>query len=261
MSPGLSLLVNTAFDTLNWMDDNKITIQQNLLEGNIADSNINPDGNSIGSIGKEWDTLDEPISTTLMRDVNGIAVKLKHILVPISSCDTYKNVLKNWDLWGPLILCTFISLTLHHNEEQSNGMIYVGPHFAEIFVLIWLGTYLVSLNFKLLICSPRRRNHIDKGNPLSSPSLFQLLCVFGYCLAPACIGITLLNIVASILSLQFKHLIYEKLFIGILFGFVWPTFASVKILGRYQEKEKKALAIYPIALFYFVLSLVIITSH
>jgi len=250
---------------LNWMDNNTVmSSDMSTLEGYIADdknTKSNPtNGLRIDGMNQEWDTLDEPIRDTLMRDIKSIYTKLKFIIVPISSSDTYKYVLKDWDLWGPLILCTFMALTLHHNEEQSkSGMTLVGPHFAEIFVLIWFGNCLVSINYKLLNSSSRRR---DKSSPIgSSPSTFQLLCVFGYCLAPPSLGIILLKLVSVFLNLQIKYLFIEKFLVGILFGFVWPTFSSVRILSKYQEKDKRLLAIYPIGLFYFVLSWAIITSH
>src|SRR5581483_8602088 len=91
----------------------------NSLQGNIEDKIGN--NVDVNVLGKEWDTLDEPILDTLLRDVRGIASKVRHIFMPLSSADIYKNVLKNWDLWGPLILCTFMSLTLHHNDGSSSS--------------------------------------------------------------------------------------------------------------------------------------------
>jgi hypothetical protein len=168
--------------------------------------------------------------------------------------------MKDWDLWGPLILCTFLALTLHHNQHNYSSTLLVGPHFSEIFLLLWFANSLISLNYKLLISSSRKRS--DKSSAIgSNPSTFQLLCVFGYCLAPPSLGVIILKIVSMSLNLQVKYLFYQKLIIGILFGFVWPTISSVKILSKYQEKDKRLLAIYPIGLFYFVLSWAIITSH
>lgn len=190
-----------------------------------------------------------------MRDVKSIVVKLKYISIPVSSAAIHKNVLKDWDLWGPLILCTFMALNLHHNETDQS----FGPHFAEIFVLLWFGSYIVSLNYKLLSASSKRKS-LEK-NLYMPPSIFQLLCVFGYCLAPPAIGIIVLKLVSSFFAFQLKYLFYEKLLIGILLGFIWPTASAVKILARFQEKEKRFLAIYPVALFYFVLSWMIITTH
>lgn len=47
------------------------------------------------------DTLDEAVSVTIMRDLNAIGSKIVQVLNP-----TGKNaVLRDWDLWGPLIVC------------------------------------------------------------------------------------------------------------------------------------------------------------
>lgn len=45
------------------------------------------------------DTLDEPISETLMRDLTGIVTKVRHVILPTSKSDAYKSILKDWDLW------------------------------------------------------------------------------------------------------------------------------------------------------------------
>ena len=179
----------------------------------------------------EWNTLDEPILDTLMRDLASIMAKLKLIVVPIASKDNYRNVLKDWDLWGPLLVTTFLALTLHHNQEtSSSGTLLVGPHFAQIFVLIWFAKCVVSLNYKLLNTRRKQRNPSDKTMANSNtPTTFQLLCVFGYCLTPTALGVILLYILSILMKSSLKQLFYEKLVIGIVFGFVWPTLSSLRI--------------------------------
>ncbi|RWS05167.1 integral membrane protein-like protein [Dinothrombium tinctorium] len=227
-----------------------------LLEGEIAeDSSRKQSAN--GYKAKNLDTLDEPIVDTLLRDLKGIFVKVKHILFPLSQSDANKSLLRDWDLWGPLILCTFVALILHHGDDNVDGK--VGPHFAEIFVLIWFGSLVVSLNYKLLALSTVRRKSSTKA--VVCPSIFQLLCVFGYCLSPPSSGILLLKVISFILNPPSVYMFYCKLFIGTVLGFILPTLSAVKILQNYQDKEKRLLAIYPIALFYFILSWVIISSH
>lgn len=254
---------NDIDDQLDWIDEIKMQQDVVLLEGDMmstdspSTSSINiKSSHSGGSHVPSMDTLDEPISETLLRDLKGIASKTRHILLPTSSSGAYKSVLKDWDLWGPLLLCTFMGLTLHHNGDGR-----VGPHFAEIFVLIWLGSYVVGLNYKLLSLAPTRRKTSGKNALLASPSIFQLLCVLGYCLVPPCGGIILLKAIESVFTLQMHNLLYEKLFVGTLLGFIWPTVSAVRILSRYQDQEKRLLAIYPIALFYFIISWFIISAH
>lgn len=58
------------------------------------------------------DTLDEPVSVTLLRDLGAVWNKLKQVLVPVAS---NKNVLRDWDLWGPLLLCLVLSMYAFHD--------------------------------------------------------------------------------------------------------------------------------------------------
>lgn len=246
----------------------------------------------------DYNQLDEPILDTLMRDLSGIYKKIKIIALPLSSYDIYKVVLRGWDLWGPLILCTFLAFNLHNSESNHY---HRGPQFADIFVLVWFGSCIVSLNYRLLSISSVNnqqnlmanlktadpmleeptfnRNSSNKGDTvpekgetahstvqitqyetpfqslISPPSIFQLMCVFGYCLVAPCFGLVLLKL------FSFTRLFFERIIVGLLFGFAWPTFCSIRILIRYQHPDKRALAIYPIGLFYFVLSCMIILNH
>lgn len=51
------------------------------------------------------------------------------------------------DLWGPLVLCTFMATILQgSSDSQYDG----GPEFAQVFVLVWIGAMVVTLNSKLL---------------------------------------------------------------------------------------------------------------
>lgn len=172
---------------------------------------------------------------------------------------------------GPLVMCTFFCLTLNHDAGKDGSK---GPHFAEIFLLIWMGFYAVGINFKLLaIASRRRTSAVSPGSPESSssraafgmylvpPSIFQLICVFGYCLASPCLGVVLVKILEGIFGTQVKHLFYEKLLIGVLFGFVWPTWSALRILSRFQSKDRLLLASYPVGLLYFIVSWFIISAH
>ena len=201
----------------------------------------------------DMDTLDEPISQTLIRDLTSIVAKVKHIILPVSKTDTYKSVMKDWDLWGPLVLCTFYCLTINHDQSMDNQS---GLHFAELFLLLWLGFYVVAVNFKLLAVSSRRRT-----STLAVPSIFQLVCVFGYCMAIPCIGIFLVKILTAIFSSKVVHLFYEKTLIGLVMGFAWPTWSALRVLSRFQSREKLVLGAYPVALLFFVVAWFLISAH
>lgn len=49
------------------------------------------------TLSQQYNTLDEPIRDTLMRDLSLIGNKMMHVLVPAGQPT---NQLKNWDLWG-----------------------------------------------------------------------------------------------------------------------------------------------------------------
>lgn len=277
-----------------WFDDRD-------LDGHMADPSLEVKRTHEDDSNR----LDEPIIQTLVRDLHGIYSKMKIIALPLSSYDIYKVVLRGWDLWGPLLLCTFLAFNLHDpNSKDSHSK----PHFADVFVLVWFGSCLVSLNYRLLTISSMNssakvssstmlsergdisintsslsldsgetgvkhinqahsdaKNHIARilmpplDSPfktlLSPPSIFQLMCVFGYCLVAPCLGVILLKI------FSFNQLIFERVVVGLLLGFAWPTVCANRILIRYQHPEKRMLAAYPIALFYFVLSCMIILNH
>merc|ERR1719411_2232967 len=50
---------------------------------------------------QEFNTLDEPVKDTVMRDLKAVGKKFFHVLYPKES----KSLLREWDLWGPLVLC------------------------------------------------------------------------------------------------------------------------------------------------------------
>lgn len=53
--------------------------------------------------------------------------------------------LRNWDLWGPLLLCLMLALTISISTDKKEDVV-----FSTIFVIIWIGSGVVTLNAKLL---------------------------------------------------------------------------------------------------------------
>uniref|UniRef100_A0A2M4AL28 Protein YIPF n=1 Tax=Anopheles triannulatus TaxID=58253 RepID=A0A2M4AL28_9DIPT len=182
-----------------------------------------------------FNTLDEPIKDTILRDVRAVGVKFYHVLIPKEK----NTLLKEWDLWGPLVLCTFMATIL---QGSSDEMYDGGPEFAQVFVIVWIGALIVTLNSKLL-----------GGNI----SFFQSVCVLGYCLTPCAIALLLCRIV--LLANQTTFLFLLRFLISAA-GFGWATYASIIFLGDSQPPNRKALAVYPIFLFYFIISWLVI-SH
>ncbi|KAI0078742.1 Yip1-domain-containing protein [Panus rudis PR-1116 ss-1] len=208
------------------------------LSGNIgsAPSGAQPSSSrrTVGGVQVETrytgvDTLDEPISTTIARDALSIYTKLVQVLYPPRSGSS-REVLRDWDLWGPLILCLLLGILLSINAPPSQAL----GVFTSVVVIISLGSLIVTVQAKLL------------GGRVS---FFQGLCALGYCVAP-------LNIAALVAT--FVHLIYVRAPVA-LAAWAWCVWASVNFLdGTKIEQQRILLAVYPLFLFYFVLAWMII---
>ncbi|XP_068703067.1 protein YIPF6-like [Montipora foliosa] len=186
---------------------------------------------------EEPSTLDEPVAETLKRDIKAVGKKFFHVLVPRQS----KSLLRDWDLWGPLILCVLLAMMLQgHMVADSNND--GGPQFAEVFVVVWVGALVITVNSKLL------------GGTIS---FFQSVCVLGYCILPLNVALIVCRL---ILLAKHTTALFAVRFVVVILGFAWSTFASVVFLGDSQPNNRKTLAVYPIGLFYFVIGWMII-SH
>lgn len=183
----------------------------------------------------DFNTLDEPIKETILRDLRAVGVKFYHVLYPKEKA----TLLKEWDLWGPLILCTFMATILQGSSDESNDG---GPEFAQVFVIVWIGAMIVTLNSKLL-----------GGNI----SFFQSVCVLGYCLAPVAGALIVCKVL--LVAEQTKFVFFLRL-VATLVGFLWASYAAYIFLGDSQPPNRKPLAVYPIVFFYFILSWLVI-SH
>ncbi|KAJ1979065.1 hypothetical protein H4R34_002978 [Dimargaris verticillata] len=172
-------------------------------------------------------TLDEPVLTTIMRDLKNVGIKLTQVLLPKSR----ENSLRDWDLWGPLLLCLSLAIimSLQAPDKQSAAV------FTGVFVIVWCGAAIVTLNSKLL------------GGRIS---FFQSVCVLGYCIFP-------LN-VAGLVSL-FVKVLFVRL-IAVIVGILWATYASVGFLSGAHLPNRRVLAVYPIYMFFFVIGWIILIS-
>jgi hypothetical protein len=122
-------------------------------------------------------TLDEPVLTTITRDLKMVARKLRVVLLPLqssggsragaaagaggatagadgsatsaSSSDATARTLgelREWDLWGPLLLCLALSTVLSLSASVGQSAIV----FASVFAMVWLGAAVVTVNAYLL---------------------------------------------------------------------------------------------------------------
>jgi len=187
-------------------------------------------GGGIASFQEERheNTLDESVCATIVRDLKQIVFKLSHVVFPRKSGE---NELRDWDLWGPLILCFILAIILSTKAPSDQSALI----FASVFVIVWAGSFIVTLNALLL------------GGKIS---FFQSVCVLGYCLFP-------LNCAA------FACLFWENIFfrIGIIVGcFCWAIYASLGFISSMVPAPRKFLAVYPVLLFYLIISWMILVG-
>lgn len=74
----------------------------------------------------EFSTLDEPVKETILRDLRAVGQKFIHVLYPKRS----SALLRDWDLWGPLLLCVTLALLLQGGAADRDDQ--GGPQFAEV---------------------------------------------------------------------------------------------------------------------------------
>lgn len=109
-------------------------------------------------------------------------------------------------------------------------------------------------------------------------SFFQSVCVLGYCLTPVAISLIVCRII--LLATQSPLLFFLRLLTTTL-GFLWATYgknfskftrtttyikrfvisASFIFLGDSQPPNRKPLAVYPIFLFFFIISWLVISHN
>ncbi|KAG7089524.1 hypothetical protein E1B28_011199 [Marasmius oreades] len=174
------------------------------------------------------DTLDEPITTTIARDLLSIYSKLIQVVYPRRASG--REVLRDWDLWGPLVLCLLLGIMLSVNAPSDQSL----SVFSSVVVVCSLGALTVTVQAKLL------------GGRVS---FFQGLCVLGYCIAP-------LDIAALVSC--FVRIIYVRAPVTLL-AWAWCIWAAVNFLdGTQIEQQRILMAVYPLLLFYFVLAWMIL---
>jgi len=191
-------------------------------------------------------TLDEPVSETLKRDLQRVGRKMLRVVFPNSET---KDELRNWDLWGPLIVCLFLAILLSRSGPYANatGSGVQKPSadesalvFAAVFVIVWCGAAVVTLNAKML-----------GGNV----SFFQCICVLGYCVFPLAISAVCSLLVCWIVSHAVASFVLR--FAVICVGYVWSVRASSGFLSEVLPVERRALSVYPVCLFYVVIAWII----
>jgi hypothetical protein len=144
------------------------------------------------------------------------------------------NQLKDWDLWGPLIVCLFLAVTLSFKAPNGQASLV----FAAVFCAVWVGGAVVTINAQLL------------GGSIS---FFQSLCVLGYCIFPMALAAFAIGCLKIIIS---TWLWLDFIFVAV--GFLWSTRVSSIFIGLYVGKERRFLALYPVFFFYTFLGWMIL---
>lgn len=91
-----------------------------------------------------------------------------------------------------------------------------GPEFAEVFVIVWIGAAIVTVNAKLLgghMWGNFLISYCFKKKKLLkyflNSSFFQSVCVLGYCLAPLAVALIVCRII--LFAAQSKFLFILRL--------------------------------------------------
>ncbi|CAK9072472.1 unnamed protein product [Durusdinium trenchii] len=188
-------------------------------------------------------TLDEPVTETIMRDLRSIGMKLKYVMLPRAREDKGQG-LREWDLWGPLVLCLALGIMLSMHAEQASLA------FGLVFIIVWVGSGIVTINALLL------KGKISFFQERIPGELGHLLPVGvhlpprGYCIFPL--------VIAAFCSLMLNVIWLKVIFVTI--GFTWATGASVNFMSELLPEDRKALGVYPVWLFYVAIAWLILIS-
>jgi protein YIPF6 len=142
--------------------------------------------------------------------------------------------LKDWDLWGPLVLCLALAVILSFKAPTNQAAIV----FAAVFCAVWVGGTIVTINAQLL------------GGTIS---FFQSLCVLGYSIFPMT--------VAALIIGFFKIFVRTWFWLDLIItgaGCVWSLRTSAVFISMYIRPERRALALYPVLFFYTFLAWLIL---
>lgn len=172
-------------------------------------------------------TLDEPVLESLKRDLFRIYNKLKHVITPRLTSRKIEE-LYNWDLWGPLIFCFLLCISLSNDNNESST-------FVIIFSIFWIGGLIVTLNGQFLGA------HIG---------ICQMICLLGYCSFPITVG----GIIIGFFKINNGLVKCIIVFVT----FLWSCLASVGFISALVPKEKELITLIPVILFFISLSLFVL---
>ena len=120
---------------------------------------------------------------------------MKIVAIPTTYEEKQKE-LKQWDLWGPFIICLILGIVLTFTSKKATGIV-----FSTIFIIMWIGSMIITINSSLL------------GGKLS---LLQCICLLGYCTFPCVISALLVRVILKFLPGIGKLII-------VCISFYWST--------------------------------------
>lgn len=142
--------------------------------------------------------------------------------------------LKDWDLWGPLVLCLALAVILSLKAPTDQASLT----FAAVFCAVWVGGTVVTVNAQLL------------GGTIS---FFQSLCVLGYSVFPLVLAAAAIGVLRIFVR---PWLWLDLVVVGA--GTVWALRVSSVFISLYIKPERRALALYPVVFFYTFLAWLIL---
>ena len=229
ITPALNEIFSKENEKSNNKIDSKIPETQPLSLNILKKNNNRENTSSVIQIPQsikstDISTLDESVSITVKRDLDLIYTKLKLVMNPFISKEKKYIQIRQWDLWGPLLLNIILALTLTFNTKEK------GQITSLIFIIFWLGGSIIYLNNYFLEVKT---------------SIFQIYCLLGYCLFP-------LNISAIIVTIINSYDFFRLIVVGI------SCFLSIKASSDYLKvitnNEQRYLILYPCILFYIYIS-------
>jgi hypothetical protein len=76
-----------------------------------------------------------------------IIFKIEHVLLPRFNASKGREI-QNWDLWGPLLITLTLCITCAFSGDKDFEE--RGSVFIIIFVIVWIGGFVISLNSQFL---------------------------------------------------------------------------------------------------------------
>ena len=175
-------------------------------------------------------TLDESIWRTVERDAHRILINTRCVLLPFGiRHDEKAKILRDWDLWGPLVYVLALGTCLISDVQEAPAL------FSTVFSTIVFGSVALTLNVLLL------RGHII---------FLQAISLTGYCIFPLNIAVLMMKIGLS--RTYCTVLACSSVICSIL--------ASLPLVSAAVHEKRTGLAVFPVVLLHVSLAVLAVFS-